>query len=316
MRARTITAAVLAFTLAAPAAVAHADRGSGAAAVVPAAPGAAFAPVVAPARGDQHSVAVDLAVETGGFTAPAELPAGSTTFRIRSADPEGAYLGVLRIRPGFTLRRVLDTLESAYDHADPEAARAAARTLAEQVVMLGGAAVLPSVPVSYTAELAAGTYHLIDFKEIGRPGLEEKVRALHVRPSHRRPAPPASVRIVQYEAADGTGRFAAPAAIAAGRPVRVINRTSQFNEAILMPVRPGTTREQVGAFFAAMERREQVASPFIGGPTGLVPISPGRSATFQADLPPGTYALVTWLPDHNTGVGHAAQGMHEIITVE
>ncbi|WP_431896360.1 hypothetical protein [Nonomuraea sp. bgisy101] len=292
MRARTITVLALALTFTASTAAAHADPEAGA-------------------------TTVDVVVETSGVTAPASVPAGAATFRIRSADPEGAYLGVLRVRPGLPLRRVLADLERAYDRANPQDALTAARTLSREVVMHGGAAVLPGTPVSYTAQLAAGTYHLIDFKEVGRPGLEEKVRTLRVRPAPWRPSlPPAAAQITQYRAQDGTSRFEAPAAIGSGLPVRVVNRSGQFNEAILMPVRPGTTREQVGAFFTAMDEGRQAPNPFTGGPVGLVPMSPGRSAIVRADLPPGPYALVTWLPDYRTGRGHAAQGMHELLTVE
>lgn len=212
------------------------------------------------------------------------------------------------------LQQVVTDLERAYSNDD---ALAAARKVSREVVMYGGAAVQPETPVSYTAELTTGTYYLIDFKEVGRPGLLEKIRTVRVRPAPWRPAPPtAGAEITQYRAPDGTSRFAAPATIDAARPVRVVNRSPQFNEAILIPVRPGTTREQVGAFFAALDEGTQAPSPFVGRPVGLVPMSPGQSAVIQADLPPGTYALVTWLPDYRTGHGHAAQGMHEVLTVQ
>ncbi|MFB4320073.1 hypothetical protein [Actinomadura sp. 21ATH] len=98
-------------------------------------------------------------------------------------------------------------------------------------------------------------------------------------------------------------------------PVRVANRSRQFDEAIFMPVRPGTTRAEVGAFFAAMEGGPQAPAPFTGGPAGMVPLSPGRTAVLSVGLRPGTYALVTWITDYRTGRMHAAQGMHEIVTV-
>ncbi|MGW5685433.1 hypothetical protein [Nonomuraea sp. NPDC003754] len=48
--------------------------------------------------------------------------------------------------------------------------------------MLGGAAEPPPTPVSCTTRPDAGTYHLIDFKEVaGR--VWRKVRTLRVRPS-------------------------------------------------------------------------------------------------------------------------------------
>ncbi|MEW2353791.1 hypothetical protein [Spirillospora sp. NPDC029432] len=261
--------------------------------------------------------AAAIVVTPDGFTAPASVPAGATAFRVGATDPDGAYIGVVRLRPGVSKERYLADLERAYDDTDREGALAGARAVERDVVMHGGAAVLPGTPVTFTAALAPGGRHLvIDFKDVGSPGLAAKVRELRVLPRGARPAlPPAEAEIVQVRTADGP-RFRAPRTVRAGAPVRVANRSRQFNEAILMPVRPGTTRQDVGAFFVAMEGGPQAPAPFTGGPVGMVPLSPGRSAVLAADLRPGTYALVTWLTDYRTGRMHAAQGMHEIVTVE
>lgn len=84
-----------------------------------------------------------------------------------------------------------------------------------------------------------------------------------------------------------------------------------------MPVRPGTSLAELDAFFIAVDAgRRPTGSPFTGGPTGVVPLSPGQSATLSADLPSGTYALVTWVRDLRTGRMFAAQGMRALIRVE
>ncbi|WP_157419557.1 hypothetical protein [Actinomadura kijaniata] len=254
---------------------------------------------------------VEVTVGTDGFTAPAAVRPGPVAFRVTAADPEGAYLGLVRLRPGVTLQRYLTDLEKAYGAGDPAAARAVQR----EVVMFGGAAVQPGTPVTYGTRLAPGSYHLIDFREVGRPGLAAKVRPLTVRPGAGAAAEPrAEARIVQRETPEGP-RFDAPAEIRSGATVRVVNRSRQYNEAILMPVRPGTTGEQVGAFYRGMDGGPQAPSPFTGGPAGMVPLSPGRAATFAAPLRPGTYALVTWLRSSDTGRMFAAQGMHRLVTV-
>ncbi|KAB2346122.1 hypothetical protein [Actinomadura rudentiformis] len=253
----------------------------------------------------------DIVVSADGFTAPAAVREGATTFRVSASDPDGAYIGLVRLRPGATLARYLDDLQRAYGQKDPAAGKAVER----DVVMYGGAAVLPGTPVSTTTVLTPGSYYLVDFKDVGRPGLADKVRPLRVLPSARPSVRPrAAAQILQVATPDGA-RFRVPAKVRGGAPIRVTNLSSQFNEAILMPVKPGTTRADIGAFFAAMDRGERAPYPFTGGPLGTVPMSPGRSAVLSIDLPAGNYALVTWLPDYRTGHMHAAQGMYELITV-
>ncbi|MEU4324218.1 hypothetical protein [Nonomuraea dietziae] len=277
----------------------------------------ALAFVAAPAQaGTSETPAVDVVVEDSGLNSPATVTAGATTFRIRSADPEGAYVGVVRIRPGHALRDVLADVERAFDHADREGALAAARRLSAEMVLYGGAAVQAGMVVDYTTVLAPGAYVVIDFKEVGRPGLADKVRRLRVLPGLPHRSPSAAAEIVLSSTAAGATRFTAPATLPSGRPVRVVNRSRQYNEAILLPVRPGTTREQVGAYITAVSEGGQAPSPFTGGPVGLVPMSPGHAAVIRADLAPGSYALVTWLRDYRTGRMHADQGTYELITVE
>ncbi|MEU6041229.1 hypothetical protein ABZ801_38135 [Actinomadura sp. NPDC047616] len=257
-----------------------------------------------------------ITVAPGGFTAPAVVPQDATSFRVTTTDPDGAYIGLIGLREGVSLQRYLADLEQAYDDTDREAAMAGSRAVERDAVMYGGAAVLPDVSVTFTPRLRPGTYYLIDFKDVGSPGLADKVRKLRVVGGHGGAAVPrAEAEIVQVQTVDGP-RFRAPAELRAGAAVRVTNHSRQFNEAIFMPVREGTTRAQVGAFFAAMEGGPAAPYPFVAGPVGMVPLSPGRSTVISAALRPGTYALVTWMTDYRTGRMHAAQGMHEIITVK
>ncbi|GAB3881715.1 hypothetical protein GCM10029964_038250 [Kibdelosporangium lantanae] len=106
------------------------------------------------------------------------------------------------------------------------------------------------------------------------------------------------------------GRYLAPDTLSAGRHVRVTNLSGQFNEAMLIPVRPGTTLADIDGFFAGTG-----SSPFAGGPTGVVPMSPWRSAVFRADLPAGEYALVTWIRDLGSGERFAAEGMRHLVRI-
>lgn len=248
---------------------------------------------------------VSIAVAPDGFDAPATLRAGAVTFRVRSTDPAGAWLGLVRPRPGVTLERYLTDLTRAMGDDPVEGGRAVAR----DVEMLGGVAVAHA-PASATMRVSPGEYYLIDFRDVGLPDLADRVHRVRVLPGHTAPAPAPRARIVV-----GDGTFDAPGTLTG--PVRVVNRSRQHNEAMLMPVRPGTTLSDLDAFFTEVDAgRYPAGSPFTGGPTGVVPLSPGRSAVLSTELPAGEYALVTWVRDLTTGRMFAARGMRALITVE
>jgi hypothetical protein len=272
------------------------------------------APAPAPAASSSGPVpaVVDIVGTADGFTAPDTVPAGTITMRVRSTAPDGLWLGLVRLGPGVPLARFVADLARA-SGADP----AAGRAVAAESVMFGGAAVRPDMPVSFTQVLSAGTYYLIDYRAVGRPdGLSGRLRPLRVTPAAGRPAaPPADTSIVMYQTADG-GRFGAPAVLPRGASVRVTNRTGQFSEAILLPVPPGTTRDQIGAYFAALDSGDQQAPyPFTGGPVGMTTLSPGHTVVLQLPLRPGRYAITTWVQDLRTGHLQGAGGMYELVTV-
>ncbi|MEU4720835.1 hypothetical protein AB0G06_14515 [Nonomuraea dietziae] len=140
----------------------------------------ALAFIAAPAQADtSETLAVDVLVEDSGLNSPATVTAGATTFRIRSADPEGAYVGLVRIRPGLALHDVLADVERAFDHADREGALAAARRLSAEMVLYGGAAVQAGMVVEYTTVLAPGAYVVIGARDdwfdhgLATPGSDE-----------------------------------------------------------------------------------------------------------------------------------------------
>ncbi|MCP2164930.1 hypothetical protein [Goodfellowiella coeruleoviolacea] len=250
---------------------------------------------------------VSIAVTPEGFAAPATLPAGAVTFRVQSTDPDGAWLGLVRLRPGVSLDRYLADLTRAMGD-DPIAG---GQAVARDVEMLGGVAVA-DVPAAATLRVSPGEHYLVDFRDVGLPDLAERVRRVRVLPGPTAPVPvpvPAA-RIVLRD-----GAFDAPAVLSG--PVRVVNLSRQHNEAMLMPVRPGTTLADLDAFFTAVDAgRDPAGYPFTGGPTGVVPLSPGRSAVLSADLPAGRYAVVTWVRDLATGTMFAARGMRALITLE
>ncbi|MEU6151035.1 hypothetical protein ABZ816_13635 [Actinosynnema sp. NPDC047251] len=242
---------------------------------------------------------VDIAVSPAGFTAPDRLTAGVVTFRVSSTDPDGAWLGLVRPRPGVTLEQYLGDLERAMG-ADPVGG---GQAVARDVEMLGGVAVA-HVPASATLPVAPGSYYLVDFRDVGKPDLASRVRPVRVAPGRASTDVRAESTVVALD-----GRYLTPGVLRG--PVRFVNLSPQANEAMLMPVRPGATLTDLDAFFA-----HRAPAPFTGGPTGVVPLSQGRSAVLAHGLPAGRYALVTWVTDVRTGKMFAAGGMRALVTVE
>ncbi|MCP2341103.1 hypothetical protein [Actinomadura rupiterrae] len=257
------------------------------------------------------------------LTAPTALVEGDTTFRISTTDPDGAQVGLTRLRPGLAPVEFLTALERAYDRTDPSVAVTAAAGIEARATLYGGAAVPFGSAASARLTLGAGVHHMIDFADLlpyGRSGSLHEVDVLAAAPpgdpeeavDGREPPPLAEV--VLYDTPDGT-RFRAPAELPAHAPVRFANDSGTFNEALLVPVRPDTTREHLDGFFAAIARGWFGVFPFTGTASGATAMSPGRSVVITTKLRPGRHALLTRLPDHRTGRAHALQGTADLVTV-
>lgn len=125
---------------------------------------------------------VDITVTPDGFDAPTTLRAGAATPKVRSAGPSGAWLGLVRPRPGVTLDRCLDDLRRAMGD-DPAEAVEGSRAVARDAEMLGGVAVAHA-PASVTIPLTPGDHYLIDFRDAGLSDLASRVRPVRVLPGH------------------------------------------------------------------------------------------------------------------------------------
>ncbi len=256
----------------------------------------------------------------GGIKAPDTVPTGAVTFRIQATDPEGAWLGIVKLAAGIPLEKHVENLRTAYGYG-PEA-MAASKAVDREFTMLGGGAVTGQTSVTFTAELTEGTYHLFDYRRVKDDGFTAaRIPAVRAEagagPAAATALPEASVEIVQCRTDDGP-RFSAPDRIPSGAAIRITNDLGQYNEAILMAVKDGATSEDVAAFFAAKSegRKPPMTDLIRANPVGCVPLSHGRSAVVTAELTPGPYVLTTWLTDFTTARMFAVEGMHQMVTVD
>lgn len=275
--------------------------------------------VADPAAGSTRAAnVIDVVGTSTGFTMPRSHPAGFVTFDVGSTHPSGALFALWRLRPAVTLHDALHHAMLGLSDTRSDSITGG-RGLQERVEVLGGAAVLPGQPVSFTSPLTPGTYHLVNYQDLregGVPLAAGRLRALTITDRHGAAPPPAARATAVFTLAGGQAAYRMPTHLRRGQPLRMVNTMPQLTEAVFMPVRPGTTREQLRRFFAAADREDwSVDAPFIGGPVGLPALSPHRATIIRTPLPPGLYALVTWYPDFGSGRMLAAEGQHELVTI-
>jgi len=262
--------------------------------------------------------AIEVVGTSEGFTMDGEHAAGFVTFQASSSHPAGALYSLLQLRTETALDDVLENLRRGISDDRAESV-AGGRSVQEQARLLGGAAVLPGQPVTFTSFLGPGTYHLVNYQDLREGGVRQaadRQRTLTI--THRWDvvrAPQVAATCVMTLGRDEAA-FRMPATLPAGSALRVVNAMSQLSEAVFMPVRPGTTRQQMQEFFNAADRGDfSVPPPFIGGPVGLPALGPGRTTVLRVALRPGDYTLVTWYPNFDDGTMLAAQGQFAMVRI-
>jgi hypothetical protein len=193
--------------------------------------------------------------------------------------------------------------------------------VAARSTLFGGINTVPGRTATVTQALEPGIYHLIDYNDILTGRTPVAVHELSVAGRWQACLPPLPTALIEMRDATAAGtRFDAPERIRAGRPILVRNRSGHVEEAVLMPVSPDVTADNVQTFFQAIDAGQfppatrSPAYPFTGLPQGMPTIHSGLSAIIEPNLAPGHYALITWLIDRQAR-HRAAHGAVQIITV-
>ncbi len=114
-----------------------------------------------------------------------------------------------------------------------------------------------------------------------------------------------------------------PETLDAGRQVwEVENVGEEPHELLLIRSAVPATAEQIIALFSS-ESEDENATPVGGGPSfadidpvgGVGWLSPGATAWTEVDLQPGTYAMICFVFDSETGLPHLMLGMADVFTV-
>jgi len=227
------------------------------------------------------------------FEAPQTIPSGVTTFRLINEGSTFHHLTIARLDSGKTLAE----LQQAIVKPGPPPA---------WFVAIGGPnAADPKGETNATLDLAPGNYILLCFVDVpgGIPhysrGMISPVTVTpNAGPSAPAPTPDVTITVEDYKFTLSkplvTGKQTIEVRIAPGQP----------HELEILKLAPGKTVKDLQAWGA----KPQGPPPFtaIGG---IAPAGAGSVATFTADLAPGDYVMMCFLPDMKDRKPHFMHGM-------
>jgi hypothetical protein len=232
------------------------------------------------------------------FEGPDTIPAGMVTFHLINDGTTFHHLQMVR-------------LDSAKTFADLQAAIAKPGPIPGWVTFVGGPnAPDPKSESNATMNMPAGNYAMLCFVDVpgGVPHVAKGMeRALTVVPSVSNiaaPKPDVTLTLSDYS-------FETSQPLHAGRQViEVRNNGPQLHEVELIRLAPGKTQQEVLAWM-----QKPNGPPPGSGIGGVAGAAPGEVSYFTADLTPGNYLLICFLPDRKDGKPHFMKGMLKTVTV-
>ncbi len=235
------------------------------------------------------------------FDAPGKIPAGTVTMRLVNNGKELHHAQMIRIEDGKTMEDIAKALKNP---GPPPS----------WVKFVGGPnAVPPGKETHATSVLTPGLYAYLCFIPSADKVIHAAkgmVRPFEVTPGStataaEMPVPDATIKLVDYD-------FQLSAPLTPGkRTIMVENDGPQPHELALLKLAPGKTVADFAAWDAGGMKGPPPAEP-IGG---VVALDKGARASFTADLTPGDYGLLCFVPDAKDGKPHLAHGMIKTIKV-
>ncbi|MCX4749843.1 hypothetical protein OG455_30740 [Kitasatospora sp. NBC_01287] len=260
----------------------------------------------------------EVSVGTTGIQAPSTGTGGLVSFRVRTDDPKGRHLQLLRLHDGATIDRLLADLADSVGNV-PATRAAGVRAVRGEADALGGAIVTPQVHEQFTEEVAPGAVYLVDLTALRADPAHPVVKRLDLSGTNGQSANQARFPDGMVIARDTPAgpRFQTEDFDHAHLAYLMHNDSAQLQAMELRPVGPDTTDDQVRAYFQALAIGLNPQSPFTGPGTGFGALSGDRGASVQAHgLAPGRYALLSLIPDEETGQPQVVRGMHRIVTLQ
>jgi hypothetical protein len=246
---------------------------------------------------------------------PNPLSAGPTTISASTTDGNEHQLAALVFNPGVTPAQAVQEIDESYS-SDPSVALPALQAVYRDITFSGGLSVAPTGPSWFTENLKPNAYQMADTPE---DGAAAQYTTMQVNDPYQPAAWPHFDAVISVRESDGNARFVAPNFLPANLTFLAVNPkgNSQPYEFLLRQLVPGTTKQDLTAYFAAEEAGQTPTSTVFASPyqQGLLPISPGLAAVVHANFTPGLYALMSYVRDPATGIGRVYEGTFKIITL-
>ncbi len=232
------------------------------------------------------------------FDAPDSITAGWTTFHLVNDGPNIHHIQIVRLDSGKTAT----DLQAAMKNPGPPPS---------WMIFAGGPnAPNPHATADASVNLQPGNYVLLCLVDI--PNKEPHfakgmVRPLKVTAAAGAPAPEptadATVTLSDYA-------FAVKGALAAGKhTIKIVNSGPQVHEVELVRLAPGKTMKDFGEYMEKAYKGQADGPPPADALGGVAAEPNGGAAYFTADLTPGNYVLLCFVPDAKDGKPHLEHGM-------
>ena len=228
------------------------------------------------------------------FEGPDSIPAGLTMFHLTDAGQELHHVQLIKLEEGKTYADFQAALKDMGKGPPPA-----------WIVSYGG--VNPPAPGGTTTAMQVmepGNYAVVCFVESADhvPHIAKGMtRSLTVPPSSNPTSEPNAD--VSLTLSDYTFTLSKPL-VAGKQLIKVENGATQPHEVVLVQLAPGKTIEDLGKWVSDMK------GPPPGKPIGGIPaFMPGKRAFFEADLTPGDYGMICFVPDAKDGKPHVQHGM-------
>ena len=254
-----------------------------------------------PARAPVDPPVVVVHAKDFSYVAPKTISAGANTFHLVNDGKELHHLSIMKLATGRTM-------------ADFAAAMKKPGPPPSWVTNVGGPnAAVPGASSDATLTLEAGNYVLLCF--VPSPGetaphvMKGMLHPLTVLPGNSMAAEPAADDIVTLS----DYGFSVDKPLTAGHhEVKVVNTAAQAHEVVLMELMPGKTIADMRNWI----EKDMMKGPPPGRPIGgMSNLDKGRTGSFPADLHPGHYGMICFVPDAKDGKSHSMHGMTKDITV-
>jgi uncharacterized cupredoxin-like copper-binding protein len=231
---------------------------------------------------------------------PARIPGGAVSLRLVNTGKELHQAQIVRLDQGKTVA----DLEKAMKHEGPPP---------PWLRFVGGPnGIAPGQEVTSISSLAPGNYALICLipSPDGVPHLMKgMIQPFEVSAGGAEAAIPVAgdtVRLGEYS-------FESGRPITPGRHTFLVtNGGQQAHELVLLRLAPGKTVQDFGAWATTGGMKGPPPALPLGG---VAVIDQGDSGVFTADLEPGDYGLICFVPDAKDGKPHLMHGMMKQITV-